>query len=302
LKTFTEIGPYNRYLNLTAPVHPLMDSRVCKQAIPSFPATSEEIQVNLYKIAFKKDFVGDIKYGAQQYDTSSGLLLFTEPGQVVSWNTLTFWDGYAFVFHPDLIKKHPIASKITQYKYFSYEINDALFMTPQEEETITWLFTKIHTELSVHKGQVNEELILSLLSVILTYADNYYQRQFQDANARALPVSARLKAILQCHYSNLSQPVPAIPNVAGIAGELRLSPNYLTDLVRAETGKSTIQLIHEYIIEQAEILLAQTSLNISEVASHLGFDNIAYFSKLFKKVRGVSPSAIREKSKTFRDL
>lgn len=88
-------------------MHPLMDSRICKQAIPNFPTQSTEIQVNLFKVAFKKNFSGDIRYGSGKYKTENGLMLFSEPGQVVSWDTLTFWDGYAFVFHPDLIKKKP---------------------------------------------------------------------------------------------------------------------------------------------------------------------------------------------------
>jgi AraC family transcriptional activator of pobA len=293
MNVFNELAAYNKYLNLAAPLHPLMDSRVCKQAIPNFPTSSNEIQVNLYKISLKKNFSGDIKYGKTNYNTENGLMLLSEPGQVISWDALTFWDGYAFVFHPDLIKKHPVASKITQYKYFSYEINDALFMTPEEEQTITWLFTKIHYELVDNKNKANEEVILSLLNVILSYADLYYKRQFKQTETHPVSMASKVKTVLQHHYNDLSQPVPNLPSVSSIASQLHLSPNYLTDLVRTETGKSTINLIHDYIIEQAEILLLQTDLNVSDIAYQLGFDNVPYFSKLFKKSRGISPTEIR---------
>ncbi|GAB4043190.1 helix-turn-helix domain-containing protein [Spirosoma litoris] len=294
MRVFNELTEYNKYLNLTAPLHPLMDSRVCKQAIPNFPKSSSEIQVNLYKVSLKKNFPGDIKYGKAKYNTDNGLMLLSEPGQVVSWDALTFWDGYAFVFHPDLIKKHPVASKITQYKYFSYEINDALFMTPEEEQTITWLFTKIHYELVDNRNKANVDVILSLVNVILTYADLYYKRQFREAENYPVAVASKVKTVLQRHYNDLSKPVQNLPTVTAIARELNLSPNYLTDLVRDETGKSTIQLIHDYITEQAEILLLQTDLNVSDIAYQLGFDNVPYFSKLFKKTKGVSPTKIRD--------
>lgn len=297
MKVFNDIPAYNNYLNLSNPLHPLMDSRVCKQAIPNFPQTSDEIQVNLFKIALKKNFTGDIKYGTGRYHTENGLMLFSEPGQVVSWDTLTFWDGYAFVFHPDLIRQNAIASKISRYKYFSYEINDALFMTPEEEETITWLFTKIHYELLNNKHNANAEVILSLLHVILTYAETYYERQFQEKGNQQLSAAAKVKALLQKHYNNLSEPVQGLPNVASLAKDLNLSPNYLTDLVREETGKSTINLIHEYVIEQAAILLLQTDMNISDIAYQLGFDNVPYFSKLYKKAKGVSPGETRNQGK-----
>ncbi|MBN8822650.1 MULTISPECIES: AraC family transcriptional regulator [unclassified Spirosoma] len=293
MNVFNDLTAYNKYLNLAEPLHPLMDSRVCKQAIPNFPPSSNEIQVNLYKISLKKNFTGDIKYGKASYKTDNGLMLLSEPGQVVSWDALTFWDGYAFVFHPDLIKKHSVATKITQYKYFSYEINDALFMTAEEEQTITWLFTKIHYELVDNKNKTNEDIILSLLNVILTYADLYYKRQFSETESHQTSVSSKVKMLLQRHYNDLSKPVANLPSVSSIARELHLSPNYLTDLVRTETGKSTIQLIHDYILEQAEILLLQTNLNVSDIAYQLGFENVPYFSKLFKKNKGFSPTEIR---------
>ena len=297
MKVFNDLTTYNKYLNLSVPLHPQMDSRVCKQAIPGFPQSSKEIQVNLFKVSLKKNFTGDIKYGKGRYNTENGLMLFSEPGQVVSWEALTFWDGYAFVFHPDLIKKHPVASKISQYKYFSYDINDALFMTPEEEETVTWLFTKIHYELLNHKSGANIEVILSLLNVILTYAEIYYERQFAEKGNHLKSFSSKVRTVLQAHYNDLSQPVQNVPNVSSIAKALNLSPNYLTDLIRAETGKSTIFLIHDFIIEQAEILLLQTDMNISDISHQLGFSNVPYFSKLFKQNRGISPGQVRNQGK-----
>ncbi|WP_426484592.1 helix-turn-helix domain-containing protein [Flavobacterium sp. 2] len=297
MKVFENLSAYNKYLNLSEPFHPLMDSRVCKQAIPNFPQSSKEIQVNMFKVSLKKNFSGDIKYGANKYKTDNGLLLFSSPGQVVSWESLTFWDGYAFVFHPDLIKKHPIAQKISHYKYFSYEISDALFMTPEEEETITWLFTKIHLELLNNTNNANEDVILSLLHVILTYSELYYERQFKEngSNTASASVSSKVKTLLQQYYNDLSVPVKSVPTVASIADELNLSPNYLTDLIRLETGKTTINLIHEYVTEQAEILLLQTDMNVSDIAYQLGFDNASYFSRLFKKNKTYTPGEIREK-------
>lgn len=293
MKTFSDLTSYNKYLNLAEPLHPLMDSRVCKQAIPNFPKTSDEIQVNLFKISLKKNFSGDINYGNNKYYTENGLMLFSEPGQVVSWDSLTFWDGYAFVFHPDLIKQNPIAAKINQYKYFSYEINDALFMTAEEEETITWLFTKIHMELLENKAKANINLILSLINVVLSYADVFYERQFKDKATKTVSVASKVKSLLQNHYSDFSKPVISIPTVSTIAADLNLSSNYLTDLMRAETGKSTSHYIQQFIIEQAEILMHQTDLNISDVAYRLGFSNVPYFSRFFKKIKGISPTELR---------
>lgn len=259
--------------------------------------SSPEIQVNLFKIALKKKFTGDIKYGIEKYNTDSGLMLFSEPGQVVSWQTLSFWDGYAFVFHPDLFKAHPVAVKIRQYKYFSYEVSDALFMTTEESETITWLFTRIHLELTEKRNNTNVDLILSLLNTVLSYAEIFYKRQFLVSAKAGASTANRVRTILQRHYDNLERPAKHLPRVSAIAEELSLSPNHLTTLIRKETKKSTVELIHEFVTDQAEILLLQTDMNISDVAYQLGFESVSYFSRLFRKMKGASPIEVRNRGK-----
>ncbi|MFP7655350.1 hypothetical protein [Chryseobacterium proteolyticum] len=129
---------------------------------------------------------------------------------------MTFCDGYAFVFYPDLLKQNPIAAKIHQYKCFSYEINDALFVTMEEEETITWLFTKIHMELLENKANANINIILSLLNVVLSYADAFYERQFKNKATKTVSISSKLKSLLQNRYKDLSKPVYKLVEQKGL--------------------------------------------------------------------------------------
>lgn len=166
-------------------------------------------------------------------------------------------------------------------------------MTEKEEEIITWLFTRIHMELIENKSSANINIILALVNTVLSYTDVFYERQFNDKGLKNISITSKVKNLLQNHYRDFSKPVNGIPTVSSIAEELNLSSNYLTDLIRAETGKSTINFIQEFIVEQSEILLLQTDMNISDVAYHLGFANVPYFSRFFKKVKGVSPTEMR---------
>jgi AraC-like DNA-binding protein len=170
-------------------------------------------------------------------------------------------------------------------------------MTAEEEEIITWLFTRIHMELLENKANANINIILSLLNVVLSYADAFYERQFKNKAIKTVSISSKLKSLLQNRYKDLSKPVSGFPTVSSVAEELNMSSNYLTDLMRAETGKSTISFIQEFMIEQAEILLLQTDMNISDVAYQLGFTNVPYFSRFFKNIKGISPTEIRNQRK-----
>ncbi|MDL4843027.1 AraC family transcriptional regulator [Aquibacillus rhizosphaerae] len=65
---------------------------------------------------------------------------------------------------------------------------------------------------------------------------------------------------------------------------------YLSSLFREQTGKTITQFQNELLIEKAIRLFKEDTLNVSEVSSYLGFSNPFYFSRVFKKVTGISPS------------
>lgn len=92
-------------------------------------------------------------------------------------------------------------------------------------------------ELVENKAGANINIILSLLNTVLSYADVFYERQFKDKATKAISVASKLKSLLQKHYKDLSKPVSNFPTVSSVAEELNMSSNYLTDLIRAETGK-----------------------------------------------------------------
>lgn len=79
-----------------------------------------------------------------------------------------------------------------------------------------------------------------------------------------------------------------------IAGNMYLSPFYISKIFKAETGETPIHSLIEIRMEKArELLLEEPSLSIQEVASMVGYEDAYHFSKLFKKKFGVAPSAMR---------
>lgn len=74
-----------------------------------------------------------------------------------------------------------------------------------------------------------------------------------------------------------------------IASIFYLTPEYLAKLYKKKTGVNLKDYINMYRVEKAKELLMHSSINVSEVARAVGFDNFSYFSTLFKKNTGVSP-------------
>ena len=84
-----------------------------------------------------------------------------------------------------------------------------------------------------------------------------------------------------------------MPSVSFCADKLNLSPSYLSDLLKKETGKSTLEHIHLKLIDRAKYLLLNSDDSIRQIAFQLGFEYPQHFNKLFKKQTQMSPKEFR---------
>ncbi|MDJ1485579.1 helix-turn-helix transcriptional regulator [Cytophagaceae bacterium YF14B1] len=103
----------------------------------------------------------------------------------------------------------------------------------------------------------------------------------------------QLEELLNAYFEQEQSLNHGVPTVHYLAERLNFSPNYLSDMLRALTGLSAQQHIHQKLIERSKQLLSTTSLTISEVAYQLGFEHAQSFSRLFKMKTQVSPVQFR---------
>jgi len=84
-------------------------------------------------------------------------------------------------------------------------------------------------------------------------------------------------------------------NVSMIAKQLHVSKSYLGNMYKKEVGESIVDTIAKYRIDKAVELLQDTLMHISEISADVGFDDPAYFTNVFTKYKGISPTAYRNK-------
>lgn len=92
-----------------------------------------------YAIFLKEKIHGPLTYGRSRYDYQEGTLVFIAPGQVGGINDdgeTPDPQGYALLFHPDLIRGTSLARKMKEYTFFSYEVNEALHMSERERQAV----------------------------------------------------------------------------------------------------------------------------------------------------------------------
>ena len=254
---------------------------------------------NLYSIWVKKGLKGHLPYGRQTYDFSEGVIGFKAPGQVFTIEEsldISELTGWMLVFHPDLITKYPLGKKMVSYGFFSYEVHEALHLSGREEQVLDTLLQSIRREYEHPIDAFGQDVIVSQIEVLLTYANRFYHRQFltrrtPEHDRDGGPLLSRFETMLISYFTQDSE--QPLPTVQFFADGLNVSAAYLSDMLRSVTGQNTQQHIHHALIEKAKRLLLISSLSINETAFQLGFTYPQYFSRLFKSKTGQSPASFR---------
>ena len=293
------ISQLNALFQQTAPKHPLI-------AVVDFSKMEkhekvEEIKLTcgFYSVMFKNHCANKLKYGKEYYDFQEGTLMCIAPNQIITIENDANSEnadivGWGLFFHPDLIRGTSLGNKIKEYTFFSYEVNEALHLSDKEKQTLWDCVYKLENELSENIDLHSQTLITSNIELLLNYCARYYDRQFITRKKVNTNLLRKFETILNSYFNSNDQQYKKLPSVKYFAELLFLSPNYLSDLLKKETGKTAQEYLHYYLIEEAKNNLLNTNDPINEIAFNLGFEYPQYFSKLFKSKTGMTPLAFRK--------
>lgn len=255
-----------------------------------------KITSDLYSIALKDASCG-LDYGRNSYDFSEGVLFFSAPNQVFTVSKvqkLNEVKGWMLYFHPDLIRNTKLGAKIDDYTFFNYEVNEALHLSEKEESVLNNLVNLIENEINERIDNHSQQVLVSNIELILSYSQRFYERQFNTRSAQNHDVVSKFESLLKNYYRTHDLIESGQPTIEYLAKECHLSPNYLSDLLSKETGRSAKEHINDFIVEKAKHLLLSSTDSISGIAYSLGFNYPHYFGRLFKKKTGKTPQEFRQ--------
>jgi AraC-like DNA-binding protein len=277
------------------PKHPLV-SVIDFSKIEQSPRELPKLVFGFYSIVFKNDSKCEWKYGRNTYDFQEGTLVFLAPGQVLEMeldNSEKEKNGWALLIHPDLLLGSNLSLDAPEYSFFSYDVNEALHLSDDEKDNMFQLLAKIEKEIAQNIDRHSQRLIISNIELLLNYCIRYYDRQFITRSNKNSDLITKFESFLKAYFNSELLFEKGLPSVGYCAGQLNLSPSYLSDLLKKETGKSTIEHIHYKLVDKAKHLLLNSDNTIREVAFQLGFEYPQHFNKLFKKHTGMSPKEFR---------
>lgn len=290
---FNQISDYTKFLGIKPPEHPHFS--ISHSNKNDGAGIDVEFTANFYIIGFKKLQSGSVLYGKTKYDHDCGKMMFIKPRQKVAFKNIRLEeDCFLILVHENFLSGNVLHDEIKKYSYFDYEVNEALHLSPGEEETIWNLVKTMDKEHHNNTDDYSKTIILSHLSTLLKYAQRFYKRQFINRTQLTGTTVTKFNALLISNFKERKTKDIGLPTVSLMAEKLHVSPRYLTDLLKQETGKTALELIHLFLIGEAKNLLTEGEMNVTEISYALGFDNPTYFSRLFKKEVGVSPNKFRD--------
>ena len=280
---------YARYVH--APVlHPLVSVIHYDEVSP---IRSSLNSYGVYGLFIQRNFPENLTYGMKMFSPVGGSIIAVEPGQIGGkeddGEAITI-SGWVLLFSPQLLHGTELEAKMKDYQFFSYFAMETLRMEPSEWGRITQLLTQMRYELQENADSSTlRAVILGYIRLILEYCNRIYLRQLSQEDAKSSDLLKRFHNLLREYYLDGKQLELGVPSVQHCASELAYSPRYLGDVIHKATGGIAIGYIHSFVIDQGKNLL-MNGYNINETAHLLGFEYPHHFTRLFKKVTGITPT------------
>ncbi|MEC3980803.1 helix-turn-helix domain-containing protein [Amycolatopsis sp. H20-H5] len=205
------------------------------------------------------------------------------PGQVHHWENARDLDGFVVLFTDDFLLDHPADRDLLR------RLGERPWLTldASGDAGVTRLIAELEDEYrSAAEG--SESVLRALLHVLVVRASRLAETTVASA---APPARAGAVAVEFARLTGRGEREWA--SVHDYARRIGVTPGYLTEAVKAATGRTPSQLVREARTHEAKRLLARTELTVRQVADRVGFADPAYFCRFFRRETGLSPGDFR---------
>ena len=234
--------------------------------------------------------------GIHEIDFSSyvikpGSVFFLKPGQTHSWNFDSKPKGYLF-FHTQNFYELTFSNRsLNQFPFFYLQKNTpSLVLTKNQITTLQLKFKELNTEY-YQKQAYQKTKIISLINTI--YID--LARCYLDSNPKEIDSSLRYIETLRSLEKEIDTFYLTDKSAKFYASRLNISSKHLNRIVKTTLGKTTTDLITERVLLEAKRLIVHSDNSLTAIAEILGFEDYAYFSKVFKTKTKTTPLNFKKK-------
>ena len=234
-----------------------------------------------YMVVLLTDGSAAVEVDYERKVLTPGDILIVSPWQVHNKPSGAEWqaDGWLLAFSPEILSEAETRT-IEEYSISSTPFNPGKNIV-EDMATLCSMLERYESDVTV-----TVTLAAAIKSLVLSSLGSSAGK----APGRYRAITLRLQKLLDTHLRVKKSP-------AAYASMLNISEVYLNEAVKGATGLSVGAYIRSRVMLQARRQLSYTSLTSKEIAYNLGYDDYAFFSKLFRKCVGKSPSEYRKNLK-----
>lgn len=192
-------------------------------------------------------------------------------------------------FHPDLFTGMPQENPLETCSFFAYYPSEALHLSQQERGILTEAIRQMRQEASRQPDPYQRTILVRHLSRLLGYTLRFYERQFITRSPQAAPLLAQYRSYLREWILQGNWGAQGPLSVQCCAHRFHLSPAYLEDLLRFETGYGHLSHLERQRLDIAKEKLSHPHASLARIAAELGFSSPQGFQVFFRKTTGLSP-------------
>ncbi len=229
------------------------------------------------------------------YDVHPGSCFLISPGRTHHWKLSEDCDGYIFTHTQDFYDLHYIRNKIMQFPFFqSAQQLPSLVLEKTELNSIMPLLNELMEDY-INRAVFTHQKILSTIDLIYIKMSRQYLESVnypEDNTGSYFKKYRQFEILVEQNFLTEKSP-------AAYANRMHITPKHLNRIVQEITGATTTSFITDRILLEAKRNIIYSNKNFAEIALDLGYEDYAYFSRLFKHKSGFTPS---EFSKSYQSL
>lgn len=230
----------------------------------------------------------------ERFEVVRGSTFMLNPGQAHFWMLSDDIEGFIFFHSENFYSLNFAKNTLSSYPFF-YSTQNSPYLLLNENETLkqSRVFEELLSE-SKFSFIYKYRKINNLIDGIYIDLARLYMEQHQEVIHRSNRFSdklSQLETLVDENYKKEKSP-------AQYAAWMNMSTKHLNRIIQNSLAKTTTILITERILLEAKKLLSHSSFSLSEIAEELGYEEYAYFSRLFKKHTGETPLEFRSKYTT----
>lgn len=219
------------------------------------------------------------------YDVGDRAVFFLRPGQVHQLSLKVGSKGFLIEFRPDFYyhdkESNQLLRRASSKNYYK--------VAASTMSRLLGILSSVDQEYS-NKKQGYQEVIKASLGIFFIELGRQRERDSQPVNkarAYAQEQLEKLLELLELHISTHKQ-------VSHYADMMNLSPFQVNSITKDTLGKTCSELIDEAIVLESKRYLLATTNQVNQIAHHLGYEDVSYFIRFFRKQTGLTPDVFRQ--------